>query len=119
MATHNELGIKGEKLALDFLKKKDFTILERNYRYLKAEVDIIAAKNNLIVAIEVKTRTNRYFGNPQDFISPKKIKLITTAMDYYVVQKDLDVEVRFDIIAIVSNQKETHIEHLENAFLYF
>jgi putative endonuclease len=86
MAEHNELGKKGEKLAIDFLIENDYKILEKNYRYLKAEVDIIARKKDVLVAVEVKTRSSDYFGNPQDFITQKKIKLLISAIDYYIVQ---------------------------------
>jgi putative endonuclease len=119
MAEHNELGKKGEKLAIDFLIENDYKILEKNYRYLKAEVDIIARKKDVLVVVEVKTRSSDYFGNPQDFITQKKIKLLVSAMDYYVVQRDLEVEVRFDIIAIIHQKDRTKIEHLENAFFHF
>lgn len=119
MAFHNDLGNKGEQLALHFLVDAGYTILEKNYRYLKAEVDIIAQKNEVLAAIEVKTRTSSYFGNPEEFVNPKKVKLLTLAIDNYVTENDLDVEVRFDIIAIITNKKQTKIEHLENAFLHF
>jgi putative endonuclease len=119
MADHNELGKKGEKLAVDFLLENDYKILEKNYRYLKAEVDIIAQKENILAVVEVKTRSSDYFGNPQDFVNPKKIKLLLSAIDYYVVEKDLDVEVRFDIIAIILQKNNTKIEHLKDAFLHF
>ncbi|MDX6745421.1 YraN family protein [Polaribacter sp. PL03] len=119
MAEHNELGKKGEKIAIEYLLKNDYKILETNYRYLKAEVDIIAQKESVLAVVEVKTRSTDYFGNPQDFVNPKKIKLLLSAIDYYVVDKDLDVEVRFDIIAIIHQNKETKIEHLEDAFLHF
>lgn len=119
MAQHNELGKKGEQIALEHLLKKGYKILEKNYRYLKSEVDIIAQKNDTIAAIEVKTRPSGYFGNPQGFVSPKKIKLLVSAINHYVVERDLDLEVRFDIIAIIDNKKECKIEHLEDAFLYF
>ena len=118
MAQHNDLGKKGEQLAIDFLIEKGYTILEKNYRYLKAEVDIIAQNKDVLAVIEVKTRSTDYFGNPQDFVNPKKIKLLLSAIDYYVIENDLDVEVRFDIIAII-HQKETKIEHLKDAFLHF
>jgi putative endonuclease len=119
MAEHNELGKKGEKLAIDFLIKNKYKILEKNYRYLKAEVDIIAQKENILAVVEVKTRATDYFGDPQDSVTLKKIKLLLTAVDYYVVEKDLDVEVRFDIIAIVHKNNNTKIEHLKDAFLHF
>ncbi|MEN8965322.1 MAG: YraN family protein [Polaribacter sp.] len=119
MAQHNDLGKKGEQLAIDFLIKNDYKILEKNYRYLKAEVDIIAIKKDVLVAVEVKTRSTNFFEEPQDAVKPKKIKLMVSAIDYYVTQKELDVEVRFDIIAIVHQQNHTKIDHLEDAFLYF
>ncbi|WP_223443704.1 YraN family protein [Polaribacter litorisediminis] len=99
--------------------KNEYKILEKNYRYLKAEVDIIAKKGAVLAVVEVKTRSTDYFGDPQDFITPKKIKLLLSAVDYYVVQLDLDVEVRFDIIAIIHQKNETKIEHLKDAFLHF
>jgi len=119
MADHNELGKKGEQLAIAFLIKNEYKILEKNYRFQKAEVDIIAQKKDVLAVVEVKTRSTTYFGNPQDFVNPKKIKLLLSAIDNYVVEKDLDVEVRFDIIAIIHQKKETKIEHLEDAFLHF
>lgn len=119
MATHNELGKKGEELAVEFLQKNGYTILECNWRYKKAEVDIISQKNNVLAVIEVKTRSNNYFGNPQDFVNPKKIQLLVEAINEYVTSKDLDVEVRFDIIAILKNKNDFNIDHLEDAFLHF
>ena len=119
MAQHNILGVKGEQLAADFLLKNGYTICERNWRYKKAEVDIIAKKGNTLAVVEVKTRSSTYFGNPQDFVNPKKIKLLVEAIDHYVVSNDLDVEVRFDIVALVKQKEDFKIEHLEDAFLHF
>ena len=119
MAEHNELGKNGEELAIDFLRKKGYTIRDKNYRYLKAEVDVIAQKEDVLVAVEVKTRSSRDFGLPQDFVTQKKIKLLVLAIDHYVVSKDLDVNVRFDIIAIVHQNNKFEIEHIENAFYHF
>jgi len=119
MAQHNELGKKGEQLAVDFLIKNDYTIRDTNWRYLKAEVDIIAEKEGVLAVVEVKTRSTIDFGNPQDFVNPKKIKLLVAAIDEYVNSKDLDIEVRFDIIAIVKENNKFTIEHLEDAFYHF
>lgn len=119
MAEHNELGKKGEELAEEFLKKNGFKILEKNYRFQKAEIDIIALKNDILSVVEVKTRSSSYFGNPQDFISAKKIKLLVGAVNEYIESKDIDVEVQFDIIAIVLTNKKYTIEYIEDAFLYF
>jgi putative endonuclease len=119
MAQHNELGKKGEDLAVQLLREKGYTILETNYRFLKAEVDIIATKEDVLIAVEVKTRSTPEFGDPQDFLKPQQIKRLVKAVDHYVNEKDLDVEVRFDIVAIIKNKLGTRIEHLEDAFLYF
>lgn len=119
MAQHNDLGEKGEQLAVNYLLKNGYKIVVRNYRYLKAEVDIIAKKENIIIGVEVKTRTSDYFGNPQDFINQKKIKLLVLALDNYVNENILDVEVRFDIIAIIKQKNAFQIEHLKDAFLHF
>lgn len=119
MAIHNELGEKGEELAVEFLQKNGYKILERNWRFKKAEVDIISQKNDVLAVVEVKTRSSNYFGNPQDFVNPKKIQLLVEAINEYVTSKNLDVEVRFDIIAILKNKNTFEIEHLEDAFLHF
>ena len=119
MASHNELGKKGEQLAVDFLVENGYDIVERNYRFNKAEVDIIAQKKDVLAIIEVKTRSTTDFGNPQDFVKPKQIKNLVKAVDEYVTVNGLDVEVRFDIIAIVKEKKEFKIEHLEDAFYFF
>jgi len=119
MAQHNELGKKGEELAVDFLVKNGYTIRDKNWRYQKAEVDIIAEKEDILAVVEVKTRSSIDFGNPQDFVNPKKIKLLVAAIDEYVISKDLDIEVRFDIIAIVKQNNKFVIEHLEDAFYHF
>lgn len=119
MAQHNELGKKGEQLAVDYLLKQGYIIIERNYRFDKAEVDIIAQKENILAIVEVKTRSTIDFGNPQDFVKPKQIKNLVKAVDEYVVTNDLDVEVRFDIIAILKEHNSYKIEHLKNAFYHF
>ncbi|SEP79360.1 putative endonuclease [Hyunsoonleella jejuensis] len=119
MAQHNELGKKGEQIAVDFLLKTGYDIIERNYRFDKAEVDIIAKKSGILAIVEVKTRSTADFGDPQDFVKPKQIKNLVKAVDEYVTVNELDVEVRFDIIAIVKETNGYNIEHLENAFYHF
>ena len=119
MAQHNELGKKGEQLAVDYLQTQGYTIVKRNYRFEKAEVDIIAQKQDTLAIIEVKTRSTIDFGNPQDFVKPKQIQRLVKAVNEYVTVNDLDVEVRFDIIAIVKTGKDFDVEHIENAFYHF
>ena len=119
MAEHNELGKLGEDLAADYLKKEGYEIVERNWFFQKAEIDIIAQKGNILAVVEVKTRSSVDFGSPQDFVNPKKIKLLVKAIDDYVISNDLDLEIRFDIIAIHKEDKGFIIEHLEDAFYHF
>jgi putative endonuclease len=119
MAEHNELGKQGEEQAVDFLQKNGYEILETNWIFQKAEIDIIARKDETLAIIEVKTRSSIDFGLPQDFVKPKKIQLLVKAVNEYVIQNQLDVSVRFDIIAIHKNANKFIIDHLEDAFLHF
>ena len=119
MAEHNDLGKLGEELAVEFLQKEGYIILETNWIFQKAEIDIIAQKENILAVVEVKTRSSLEFGLPQDFVKPKKIQLLVKAVNEYVVSKNLDVDVRFDIIAIHKEDKSFVIEHLIDAFYYF
>jgi putative endonuclease len=119
MAAHNELGKFGEEFAVAFLQNKGYEIIETNWTFQKAEIDIIAKKENTLAIVEVKTRSSLDFGLPQDFVKPKKIQLLVKAVNEYVLSNDLDVEVRFDIIAIHKEGQEFKIEHLEDAFYHF
>lgn len=119
MAEHNELGKLGETLAAEFLQKNDYEILETNWTFQKAEIDIIAQKGNILAIVEVKTRSDVAFGLPQDFVKPQKIQLLTKAVNEYVISNDLDVTVRFDIIALHKKDNTFIIEHLEDAFFHF
>jgi len=116
MAEHYELGNKGEQLAVI---NKGYKIVERNWRFQKAEIDIIATKDKILISVEVKTRSTNDFGNPQDFVTPKKIKLMVSAMNEYILNKDLDIELRFDIVAITKDKSSFDIQHFKDAFLYF
>ncbi|OAB80394.1 YraN family protein [Cochleicola gelatinilyticus] len=119
MAYHNELGIIGEQLAVDYLLRNGYEILDRNFRFQKAEIDIIAQKEDTLAIVEVKTRNSAFFGDPQDFVTPSKIKLLVKAANEYVVSNNIDIETRFDIIAVLKNKHVEQIEHFENAFYHF
>lgn len=119
MAEHNELGKLGEQIAVDFLLENGYTILDRNWRYLKAEIDILAVRENTLAVVEVKTRSNIDYGLPQDFVNSKKIQLLVRAVNSYISDREIDYELRFDIIAIHKTLESTVIEHLEDAFFYF
>ena len=119
MAEHNELGKLGEELAVEFLRKEGYRILETNWTFQKAEIDILAQKENILAVVEVKTRSSLDFGLPQDFVKPKKIQLLVKAVDAFVSERDLDIQVRFDIIAVHKEDKSFVIEHFIDAFYHF
>lgn len=119
MGTHNEFGKEGEELAAAYLVNKGYLIICRNYRYMKAEIDIIAQQGNTIAIIEVKSRSSAYFENIAETVSKKKIALLVCAADYFINTKKLDKEVRFDIITILKENNKFLIEHFEDAFYHF
>ncbi len=119
MSTAYTFGMEAEKRAAAFYHSLGFHVLAQNYRYRKAEVDLIAQQDNLLVAVEVKARSTSYFGSPQSFVSKKKIRLLVMAIDAYIQQHDLQVEVRFDIISYTLVRGKWELEHLPNAFYAF
>jgi len=119
MALHNELGKKGEVLAEEYLLRSGYSIKSKNWRYLKAEIDIIAQKEAILAIVEVKTRSSIDIAAPEDAVNKKKIKLLVAAANEYVVQHDLDVDVRFDIISIHKKGEKYNLNHIKDAFLFF
>jgi len=116
MAKHNELGKKGEEQAAHYLHKKGYKILMRNWQYQKAEIDIIAQWKESTVFIEVKTRSNNYFGYPEQSISNTKKRLLTIAAEAYLYEYGIEGDIRFDVVAITMGQYKTEIYHIEDAF---
>ena len=120
MADHNDFGKMAEDLAVDFLVKSKYKILVRNFRYLKAEVDIIAEFENQIIIVEVKARHTDAFIDPQDAVNKKKIKLLISAANFFIEENNIDKETRFDIITILPNKEKTlEISHITDAFQSF
>jgi putative endonuclease len=120
MADHNDLGNEGEEMAALHLIRSGHDILIRNYMYQKGEIDIIARKKDVIVIVEVKTRSTPDFGDPQDFLKAGQIqRLVATANHFVENFVEDDVDVRFDIIAIIKNKAGTKLEHIEDAFYHF
>ncbi len=117
MAEHNELGRLGEQLARDFLIAKGYQILEQNWVCGHKEIDIIAKDGNELVIVEVKTRRVTYLVDPEETVDKYKQQFLIWAADSYVQRNNLDIDVRFDIVAIVIDKNNEHrIEHIENAF---
>ncbi|HNW56490.1 MAG TPA: YraN family protein [Bacteroidales bacterium] len=116
MSESHNLGQKGEDLAADHLKKAGYKILSRNWKWGKHEVDIIAEKNDLIVFIEVKTRTEDYQMHPVTAVTSEKQKSIIYAANGYLQKLMIDQESRFDIITIIKKENTYQIDHIEDAF---
>jgi len=117
MAVHLDLGRKGESLAKTFLEGLGYEILDENWTHRKAEIDLIAYKNKVIVFTEVKTRTGNGFGEPEDFVDNRKQKLLAEAADEYIYLMDHQGEVRFDIISILFDRNDNYtLKHIEDAF---
>ncbi len=115
MARHNELGKRGEKLAFEMLKNIGYTILETNWRHEKEEIDIIAQDGDELVITEVKTRSTDYFGNPEEAVNAAKANRMIQAAEAYVEEHDLNIDIRYDIIAVIID-KNVNINHIKNAF---
>lgn len=115
MADHNELGAFGEEEAVKFLVKNGFTIRERNWRFAKAEIDIIAENDEWLAMVEVKTRTSDDFGNPEDFVSKAKQRHLIRAANQYAELFPTEKDIRFDIISIITTPSFS-LEHIPEAF---
>ncbi|HCA08881.1 YraN family protein [Chryseobacterium sp.] len=120
MATHNDFGKIAEDLAAEYLQKNGYKVLTRNFRFQKAEIDIIAEKEDLIIIIEVKARSTDAFMLPQEAVTKTKIKSIVTAANHYLEEFNRNNEVRFDIISVLPDEKKKlTIEHITDAFEAF
>jgi putative endonuclease len=109
-------GIWAENLACEFLVNKGLTIEYRNFRYKRAEVDIIAWEDKVLVFVEVKYRRTDYFGAPETAVDEAKQALILDAAAAYAEKIDHDWALRFDIVAITGGPGDLKIEHIRDAF---
>ena len=118
MAAHNELGKWGEDLAAAYLAKKGYEILERDWKSGHHDLDIIARDEDTLVIIEVKTRRNRLFGDPEEAIDYKKRMSLQSAINHYVKSHRTGRDIRFDIISIVGTLGSTpEIDHIKDVTL--
>lgn len=115
--TNQEIGTYGEQLAQDYLVGLGYVLLEKNYRYSKSEIDLIFKDGEVLVFVEVKTRSYDYFGPPEAFVSEYKETLIHEGASYYMEQLKHDWEFRFDVVAILLNKNgQFQLEHFKDAF---
>lgn len=116
MKKKDKLGELGEEMATKFLLEKGYVIRDRNWRYDKKEIDIIAQKDNLLVVVEVKTRKYDFIEKPEETVNKQKERFLVEACDAYIRKYELDFETRFDIIFISFPERNPRINHVENAF---
>ena len=118
MAAHNELGRWGEDLAIDYLERKGYMILERDWKSGHRDIDIIARTEDEVVFVEVKTRRTSKFGAPYEAVDYHKLRNLQAAINHYIRYKRIDLNVRFDIISVVlHNTTEPEIQHIEDVRL--
>ena len=113
-----KVGNRGEKIAVNFLKRKGYKIIEQNFLCHQGEIDIIAKKEKEYIFCEVKTRRNMNYGEPRDSVNYVKKKHICDATRYYLYKNDLyDKYIRFDVIEVYIHDDKTYINHIKNANL--
>jgi len=117
MAQHNVTGAFGEQIATHYLEQMGYIVMARNYRFKKAEIDIIARKEKILLFVEVKTRRAQNYGYPEESVTSKKEALFLLAAEEYIFRINWLYDIRFDIISItMTSEKEYQLHHIEDAF---
>lgn len=116
MADHNLLGKKGEEVAQKFIVSKGYKIVATNWTFKHKEIDIIAQDGSCLVFVEVKSRTEDYWGNPEEFVTKKKQRLLISAAESYIAETNYQGESRFDIISVLFLKEGTETDHIIEAF---
>jgi putative endonuclease len=117
MAKHLNTGKKGEAIAAEFLEANGFRILESNWRHRRLEVDLIGMDGDVLVIVEVKTRSTSFFGEPESFVDKKKEELLARAATEYMHKINHDWAIRFDVVSIIlKNENDWEIKHIKDAF---
>lgn len=120
MAAHNELGFWGEQKAAEFLQQKGLRILRRNWRCGRRDIDIVATDFATLIIVEVKTRRNNDFTEPEAAVDRQKIRSLAIAADALIKEMETDMPVRFDIISVTGTPAgDCRINHIEDAFMPF
>ena len=116
MVSTRELGAIAEGLAKDYLIKLGYQILDQNWYHGHLELDIVAKDGEELVIVEVKSRNGLRYEHPSEAVTNTKIKRIVEAADAYIIEKDMDVETRFDVITVIFVNKKFELEHFRDAF---
>jgi putative endonuclease len=110
-------GQLGENLAATYLEQKGYTIRQRNYRYRRSEIDLIAMHDSFLVFVEVKTRTSVAFGEPETFVDDRKLEKLMEGAEEYVLENNWHGHIRFDIVSVYLRDGVPEITHLEDIAL--
>ena len=117
MARHNEFGKWGEDVAANYMLEHGFEILARNWRHERKEIDIIAQRADVLYFVEVKTRSNRMFTDPEMAIDYQKIRHLQQTANHYIKYRHIEKDIRFDIITVVGTMNDSPtIDHIKDAF---
>lgn len=116
MSEHNDIGREGEDVAASYLIQKGYRIVARNWRYGPKEIDIVARDGETMVFVEVKTRSTLAFELPQEAVTKKKMKNLVEAADAYMLQYNIELEGRFDIVGVLNGNSPKVIEHIVEAW---
>lgn len=117
MASHLDIGKRGEQLAKAHFLKQYYEILEQNWTFGKSEIDLIVYQDGVLIFVEVKTRTGTGFGQPEDFVDAAKQQQMQKAAEEYIRLMEHQGEVRFDVISILLNaNNEPELKHIPDAF---
>lgn len=115
--TKQAAGAWGEDLALRYLTRRGYTLVERNYRTRRGEIDLIVRKEGVLVFVEVKLRRTTSFGNPLEAVTPRKQRTLRSLAEQYLAVHQPDFEtLRFDVVGILAGHNGPRIDHIEDAF---
>jgi putative endonuclease len=115
--SNQNIGKLGEELAVRYLQGKQYQIVERNYRWARGEIDIIASTENTLVFVEVKTARGKNFGPPETWVNERKRLQLGKVAERYLQEKEIDgVNCRFDVVAVWAHGPAWKVHHIENAF---
>ena len=117
MSVQREHGLWGESIARSYLQQQNLSIVTTNWRYRNAEIDIIAREGDILVFVEVKTRSSIDFGRPEEMVRRRKKRLLIDAAMAYMRSVGYEWEIRFDIVAVLGSPGlEPKITHFRDAF---
>ncbi len=117
VSRYTQFGYKGESIAVGFLKKNGYKILEQNYKNKLGEIDIVAKDRGTLVFVEVKTRRSDQYGHPKWAVTPRKQRKISMVALYYLKEnRQTNRKARFDVVTVLDRQKPPVVEIIKNAF---